>query len=302
MKLESTATGKSISKTVSKKVSGPICLVKFEGSNPRRVFMKHIYFVLVLVLCFLWTPLATAQVAPENATNFAIMGLTRGQTLQINLVAFPPGPCFAQLGFQNSTGDPVGTTTAVTLQAGESASLAINGNSLTSAAGERVQVLPTVVPVAGIANSCQASAEIFDNALGITSVLVPGAVSYSSNPSLGTLGVTVLQTVRLNVVAFPPDPCIGQISFLNSDGALVGNALMNVNLSPGKATFLDLPGSALVSKLGQRAEVLPVVTPSSASPNSCVPSAEVYINGLGTTSSYYPPGPCEASSTMCASF
>jgi hypothetical protein len=43
-----------------------------------------------------------------------------------------PDPCFAQLGFQNSSGNPVGTTTAVTLQPGQSASLAINGNSLAS--------------------------------------------------------------------------------------------------------------------------------------------------------------------------
>jgi hypothetical protein len=177
--------------------------------------------------------------------------------------------------------------TAVTLQSGESASLAINGNTLTSVSGARVQVLPTVAPVAGIVNACQASAEIFDNALGITNVLVPGAVGYPPNPALGMLGVTELETVRLNVVAYPADPCVGQISFLNSNGALVGNALMNVNLGPGQAIFLDLPGNTLVSKLGQRAEVRPVVTPVSASnaPNSCIPSAEVYINGLGSTSS-----------------
>ena len=264
--------------------------------------MKYIYVVLVLLLCILLTPLATAQVAPQNATNFAMIGITRGQTLQINVVAYPPDPCFAQLGFQNSSGNPVGTTTAVTLQPGESASLAINGNSLSSALGARVQVLPTVVPVAGVANACKASAEIFDNALGITSVLVPGAAGYASNPALGMLGVTELETVRLNVVAFPPDPCVGQISFLNSNGALVGNALMNVNLAPGQSTFLDLPGSTLVGKLGQRAEIRPVVTPGSGSPNSCVPSAEVYINGLGTTSSYYPPDPCDPSSTLCAAF
>jgi hypothetical protein len=265
------------------------------------MFMKHICAAL---LCCLLTPVATAQAGPGNTTNFAMIGITRGQTLEINLVAYPPDPCFAQLGFQNSSGNPVGTTTAVTLQPGESASLAINGNSLTSALGQRVQVLPTVVPAAGIANGCQASAEIFDNVLGITSVLVPGSVGYPPVPALGMLGVTELETVRLNVVAFPPDPCVGQISFLNSNGAVVGNAVMNVNLGPGQATFLDLPGSTLVSKLGQRAVVRPVVTPSLASTaaNSCVPSAEVYINGLGTTSSYYPPGPCDAASTVCSTF
>jgi len=130
-----------------------------------------------------------------------MIGLVRGQTLQINVVAYPPDPCYAQLGFQNSGGNPVGTTISVSLQPNQSASLAINGNSLTSSLGQRVEVLPTVVPAAGIVSSCQASAEVLDNVLGISNVLVPGAVSYSSNPELGMLGVTLLQTVRLNVVA-----------------------------------------------------------------------------------------------------
>lgn len=263
--------------------------------------MKQVHALLVVTFCSWLTPAATAQVAPENATNFAMIGITRGQSLQINLVAYPPDPCFAQIGFQNSGGNPIGTTSAVTLQPGQSASLVINGNSLTGQPGQRVQVLPTVTPVAGIANACHASAEIFDNALGITSVLVPGVVSYPPSPALGMLGVTVLETVRLNVVAFPPDPCIGQISFVNSNGELVGNALMSVNLAAGQAAFLDLPGNTLVSRLGQRAVVRPVVTPSSTSvaPNSCVGSAEVYINGLGTTSSYFPPDPCDAASSSC---
>jgi hypothetical protein len=37
------------------------------------------------------------------------------QTLQINVVAFPPNPCFAQLGFQDINGNPVGTTLNVAL-------------------------------------------------------------------------------------------------------------------------------------------------------------------------------------------
>jgi hypothetical protein len=233
-----------------------------------------------------------------------MIGITRGQTLQINLVAIPPGPCFARLGFQNSSGEAVGPATSVSLQAGESAALSINGNSVASSFGQRVQVLPTVTPLAGIANSCQASAEVFDNVLGVSSVLVPGVAGHPAAPELGMLGVTVLETVRLNVVAIPPDPCIGQISFVNSQGSLVGNALSSVNLNPGQAAFLDLPGSILVTRLGQRAEVQPVVTPNptSGGPNSCVASAEVYINGLGTTAVYYPPDPCSPSSASCAAF
>ena len=89
--------------------------------------MKQVHALLVVTFCSWLTPAATAQVAPENATNFAMIGITRGQSLQINLVAYPPDPCFAQIGFQNSGGNPIGTTSAVTLQPGQSASLVING-------------------------------------------------------------------------------------------------------------------------------------------------------------------------------
>jgi hypothetical protein len=267
--------------------------------------MKQGKVALALTLCSWMTQFAAAQTVPANATNFPMIGITRGQTLQLNVVAFPVDPCFAHLGFQNSSGNPVGPTTSLTLQPGQSASLTLNGDSLTDLAGKRVEVLPTVVlNPSPSPDSCQASAEVFDNVFGITSVLVPGAFGYPANPDLGMLGVTVLQTVRLNVVAYPIDPCIGQISFLNSNGELVGNSLMNVSLNPGQATFLDLPGSTLVTKLGQRAEVQPVMTPNSASaaPNACVVSAEVYVNGLGTTASFYPVDPCGPSSISCTSF
>jgi hypothetical protein len=270
--------------------------------------MKRVRVLILSTMVLLCGSLAAAQVLPANATNFPMIGITRGQTLQLNVVAFPRDPCYAQLGFQDSNGSPLGTTTSVTLQPGQSASLAINGNSLTNSLGQRVEVLPTIVPVAGIVSSCGASAEVFENVLGITSVLVPGAVGYPSNPELGMLGVTVSQTVRLNVVAFPTDPCVGQISFLNSSGELIGNSLMNVNLNPGQATFLELPGSAVVTKLGQRGEVQPVVTPSvmlgssPGAPNACVVSAEIYVNGLGTTLAYFPTDPCGPASTSCIVF
>jgi hypothetical protein len=231
----------------------------------------------------------------SNYTNFPMIGLVRGQSVQLNISAYPPEPCFATLGFQDANGNPVGTTMNVTLQPGQSASLALNGNTLTSVAGQRVQVQPTVTLTAGVANQCNASAEIFDNLLGLSSVAVPGAAGYPPVPIFGMIGVTALQTVRLNVVAFPPDPCDATLSFVNAQGVQVGNTL-NVQLAPGQAASLDLPGTTLVTKLGQRAEVQPVVT---VPDGGCVASTEVWLNGLGTTSVYYPPDPCSSSSS-CA--
>jgi hypothetical protein len=241
-----------------------------------------------------------AQTAPNNVTNFPMIGVTRGQTLQINLLAFPPNPCSATIGFQNGNGSPIGTSKVVTLAAGQSVSLAINGNSLTSAQDQRVEVLPTVVANPNESQSqCVASAEIFASASGVTSILVPGTVGLQPQSDFGMVGVTSVQTVRLNVVAFPPNPCIGQLSFVNSKGVQVGTAL-NVQLAVGQASFLDLPGTDVVTKTGQRAMVHPIVTVSNGA--TCIASTEVYSNSLGTTAAYYPPNPCSPSSTSCIVF
>jgi hypothetical protein len=252
--------------------------------------------IAIALLAFVQATLGWAQsLASNNNTNFPMIGIVHGQTLQINVVAYPPGPCFAMLGFQDVNGNPLGTTLNVALQAGESASLALNGDKLTSVLGKRVEVQPTVAVGVGVASRCNASAEVFDNLLGINSVAVPGAVGFAANPLFGMIGVTELQTVRVNIVAFPPDPCVGQLSFLDSGGAPTGNTL-EVQLAPGQSASLDLAGSALVTKLGQRAEVQPIVV---ASYGGCFASTEVYLNGLGATSVYYPPDPCSPSSTSC---
>jgi hypothetical protein len=258
-----------------------------------KLFSKAFWSV-ILILALVPINATWAQ-SLSNYTNFPMIGLVRGQTLQLNISAFPPEPCFATLGFQDANGNPVGTTMNVTLQPGQSASLTLNGDTLTPVAGKRVQVQPTVTLTAGVANQCNASAEIFDNLLGLSSVAVTGSAGWPSTPTFGMIGVTALQTVRLNVVAYPPDPCIGTLSFVNAQGAQVGTTL-NIQLAPGQAASLDLPGIALVTKLGQRAEVQPVVT----APNGgCVASTEVWLNGLATTSVYFPPDPCSPSSS-CA--
>lgn len=248
----------------------------------------------ISALALILANLTWAQSLP-NFTNFPMIGIVRGQTLQLNIVAYPPDPCFATLGFENADGTAVGPTLNVTLLSGQSASLALNGSTLTIVPGQRVEVLPTVALAAGIASQCSASAEVYDNLLEISSVAVPGTLSVATPVEFGMLGVTELQTARLNVVAFPPDPCVGQLSFVNAQGGQVGNTL-NVQLAPGQAEWLDLPGITLVTKLGQRAEVQPIVTVTNG---SCAASSEVYLNGLGTTSVYYPPDPCNAASTSC---
>ncbi len=261
--------------------------------------MKRHTLLSALAVSIVLAHVAAAQIVPPNATNFPPVGITRGQTLLLHVVAFPPDPCNAQLGFLTSAGLSVGPSQQVQLPPGQSASVALNGNSLLASFGHRMELLPTVA-VAGGASSCIASVEVVDNLLGGTTVLVPGAVGFPPNPAFGLLGVTVLQTVRLNVVAFPPTPCIGLIGFADTNGNPIGGS-MSIQLLPGQAAFLDLPGNTLVNALGQRAELMPVVTVPSAGPgNACIASAEVYGNAFAATAVYYPPTPCSQSSTSCS--
>ena len=130
------------------------------------------------------------------------------------------------------------------------------------------------------------------------------AVAQTANPvainatNFAMIGITRGQTLQINVVAYPPDPCIGQLSFVNTAGIQVGNAIP-VQLAPGQAVSLDLPGSTVVTKLGQREEVRPVVTSSSG---VCVASTEVYASGLGITVVYSLPNPCNQLNSSCAVF
>src|ERR1700690_752918 len=241
---------------------------------------------------------ALAQV-PPGPTSFPMVGITGAQTLQLNLVAYPPVPCGpVNLGFQNRNGVAVGPhETTPALQPGQAVVLALNGNTLVAAA-QRVELLPTVTGLDGAAKGagCVASVEVIDNAGGATTVLEPGTHAFPADPVFGMLGVTSLQTVRLNVVAFPPVPCIGTISWSDDNGTPIGTS-MAVQLGVGEATHLDLPGGGA---LGSRAEVRPVVTVIAG---ACIASAEVYAKANGETRAvYYPPVPCAPSGTSCVAF
>jgi hypothetical protein len=126
-------------------------------------------------------------------TNFAMMGITNAQTLQLNLVAFPPSPCIANLGFQDSNGNPIGPSmSAVTLAPGQSTSLSLSGLSLTKVLGQRVEVQPMITPgsTAPLSSSCVATAEVVEDLLENTSAFLP-AVQYPPSPTFGMIGLTV---------------------------------------------------------------------------------------------------------------
>jgi len=60
----------------------------------------------------------------------------------------------------------------------------------------------------------------------------------------GPVGAVFLQTVRLNAVAYPRAHALRR-SFTDLNGNPMGTAT-HVNLTAGQATFIDLPGAAIV--------------------------------------------------------
>jgi hypothetical protein len=219
-----------------------------------------------------------------------------GQGVRLTVVAgpavVPPGvPVEANLGFVDLNGNAVGPTLQVTLNPGQTQSLEWAVQQL----GQRVEVRPVVTQTSTNPSAplLQASVEVFDLLTGFGTVLAPApaAQSVSGVPEFFPQGLAGGQTMRLNVVAFPPDPCIGQLSFADKNGARVGPSLP-VNLTPGMATSLDLNADALGLKVGEHVEVQPAVsvTPSISSgppiTSACQGSVEVFDHLTGRTWTY----------------
>ena len=108
----------------------------------------------------------------------------------------------------------------------------------------------------------------------------------ASAVDFGMIGLAESQTLRLSIIAFPPQPvyppgttCIAQLGFANSSGGPVG-LTKTVNLGPGQGDWLDLHGSTLALPFAGRAEVRPVVTLSPPNPlvggaSACLANAEI---------------------------
>jgi hypothetical protein len=128
----------------------------------------------------------------------------------------------------------------------------------------------------------------------VIAVLTSGEVAWGQggvSETFSTLGLTQGQTLRLNVVAL--DATSVQLGFADVDGQPVGPST-NVDLAPGRATYLDLNGDTLLGANTptprQRVEVRPVVTRSptkgarGGKPGVCLVTAEVFDTATRATS------------------
>jgi len=241
---------------------------------------------------------------PPSAVDFGMIGLAVSQTLRLGIIAFPPTPvfppspiCLAQIGFANSSGGAVGPSKLVSLGPGQGDFLDLNGGSLPLGIGQRTEVRPVVTvlePPAGGASACLANAEIRDTFSGFSLVVARGITAFPPDPIFGLQGVAWGQVLRLNVVAFPPSPCVAQLSFVDRSGNQAGPAPKFVNLSPGQADHLDVAGNTLVAQLGQRADLRPVIAVVFGSAASqCAATAEAYDSFTGRTWTWVTPGPSQ---------
>jgi hypothetical protein len=193
---------------------------------------------------------------------------------------------------------PPGNGPPVNLQPGQSASLDFNANTALTQFGQRIAQRPVVTLTQDVGpNACHATAEVFDNFTGfsllaLTPMPLPDLTLFPQPvPDFGMAGIALGQVLRLNVVAYPPNPCSAQLSFVNASGNPVPIGDKIVNLSPGQAAFLDVSAASLGVGFGHRVELRPVVSMMpgpNAAPSVCLANAEVFDSFSGRTSAWLP--------------
>jgi hypothetical protein len=234
--------------------------------------------------------------------QFGMVGLASGETLRLNVVAYPPNPCNATIGFLNHDGavPPNQPVKTVSLSPGQSDFVDLTAAALGIPTGGRREFQPVVLlapqPDPNAAPSvCAASVELFIGQTGASQVAVsqPDTAAPNVAPQFGMAGIALGQTLRLNVVAWPPDPCVAMIGFLTSSGQPAPVPDKTVSLNPNEADFVDLHAAALGLQAGERAELQPVVMllPGPAGVSTCQANAQVFATSTGRTRVYLNPQP-----------
>jgi hypothetical protein len=92
------------------------------------------------------------------------VGVATGQTVRLKVSARAPHSCAARLEFLDADGKPIGPSSHVTLQAGQSTALDVPSSAVLKAPAQRAEIQPQVVPDLDVAESaCQADAEVISD-------------------------------------------------------------------------------------------------------------------------------------------
>ena len=106
-------------------------------------------------------PIVSALLAATLWGQPEPVSVTVGQTVRLTVTARPPDSCAAQIGFLDSGGKPIGPSSHVSLQPGQSTTLDLPSNAVVKEAGQRVVIQARMVPDQAIAASaCQADMEV----------------------------------------------------------------------------------------------------------------------------------------------
>jgi len=258
-------------------------------------FAKFLGRSFTLLLTLGLAVLAAAQNSPWGAGGFGPVGLVYGQTALLTVQDIAPYACNGQVFFLDANGNILSSSN-LSLSPGQSKSFSWT----TPGPIQRTEITPFLQPTLdGNGNTgCLGTTEVFDNLTGYTRVVIPenpvliqpGPISMPT--AAGSIGVGLLESVRLSVTGAESNSCIGIIGYDDANGNPLGSSL-NVNLAPGQTAFLDLNGNTLVRRLGQRAQVQPVFTPAVGTVGICQPSVEVYGQILGAAIAMTNPGPTQ---------
>src|SRR5580704_3449994 len=101
-------------------------------------------------------PVVSALIATTLWGQSEPVTVTFGQTARLTVTAHPPDSCTAQIGFLDNGGKPVGPSSHVSLQPGQTTTLDLPSSAVVKEAGQRVVIQAQVAPDQGIpASACE---------------------------------------------------------------------------------------------------------------------------------------------------
>jgi hypothetical protein len=219
------------------------------------------------------------------------VGVGLGQIIHLTVyagpVTVPPGvPVEATVGFVDGDGRGLGQSTQISLGAGQTTSVDLSADAFINQGARRIEVLPVISEITTAdpeIPSLGASVEVIDANTGFATVLATARTTTSLPAALefAPQGLADGQTARLNVAAAPSGACAATLSFVDGNGAPVGQGLP-VNLASGTVASLSVTARSLGLGRGQRTELRPMLSTAT----NCLGSAEVFDDLTGRTSTY----------------